>query len=100
MKRYCCASDIGSVLVGNEQVQFALPNIGGDGMTELVICENNEEYESVRKDKDVFVTVIKGSFNVFGYDCSNGNEEDVIATLDGYYGVYQNFYKVILVKVR
>ena len=99
MKRYFCASDIGSVLVGNEQVQFALPNVGGDGMTELVICENPEEFQdSVRGEKDTFVTSIKGSFNVFSYDCSNGSKEDVIATLDGRYGVYQNWYRVILVK--
>lgn len=99
MKKFVCESDIGSVLVGNEQVRFALPNIGGDGLTTLIICNNLEEYyHNVEGKRTMFTTVIEGTFNVFSYDCSNGREEDIVTTLTGRYGVYRDSWKVILVK--
>ena len=99
MKKFKLDSDIGSVLVGNEQVQFALPNIGGDGTTTLLIYNSTQEYDKVREERqDKFVTCIQGTFNVFNYDCSDGNKEDVVITLQGRYGVYNNDYTVILVR--
>lgn len=99
MKEFKCDSDIGSVLVGNEQVQFALPNIGGDGTTILLIYDSASEYDKIRKERhDKFVTCIQGNFNVFKYDCSDGDKEDVVTTLQGRYGVYNNYYTVILVR--
>ena len=94
MKAYCCISDIGSVLVGNETVRFALPNIGGDGETILTIYDKTESVPANAR----FVTCIEGTFNVFNYDCSKGNPEDVIETLEGRYGVWQADYAVILQK--
>ena len=96
MKEYLCISDIGSVLVGNKIVRFALPNIGGDGTTKLIVCDWDEESEATTNAE--FVTCIEGEFNVFKYDCSDGSDEDVILALEGRYGIYKDFYKVILVK--
>jgi len=96
MKTYYCDSDIGSVLVGNKEMQFALPNIGGDGTTKLIVCSMSEYENKVSRPDDEFVTSINGKFNVFSYDCSNGDDEDVIATLEGRFGVYRNSWKVIL----
>ena len=99
MKKFKLDSDIGSVLVGNEQVQFALPNIGGDGTTTLLIYNSIDEYSTVQNERqDEFVTCIQGTFNVFKYDCSDGDNEDVVTTLQGRYGVYRNDYTVILVR--
>lgn len=99
MKKFVCESDIGSVLVGNKQVRFALPNIGGDGLTTVIICDSNSEYLlNVEEDSNVFTTVIEGTFNVFSYDCSDGRKEDIVTTLTGRYGVYRDSWKVILVK--
>lgn len=99
MKKFVCESDIGSVLVGNEQVRFALPNIGGDGLTTLIICDSlSEYYLNVEEETTKFTTSIEGTFNVFSYDCSDGRKEDIVATLIGRYGVYRDTWKVILVK--
>lgn len=99
MKEFKCDSDIGSVLVGNEQMQFALPNIGGDGTTTLLIYDSIWEYDRARDEQhDKYVTCIQGTFNVFKYDCSNGDKKDVIITLQGRYSVYRNYYTVILVR--
>lgn len=94
MKRYECYSDIGSVLVGNKEVRFALPNIGGDGTTTLEVYDE-EDYvpEHYR-----FVTCIEGKFNVYSYDCSKGADEDVLLKLEGRFGVYQAEYKVAMVR--
>lgn len=86
MKSFECSSDIGSVLVGNKDVRFALPNIGGDGLTIFEVYEKDEEVPKEYK----FVTCIEGEFNVYSYDCSDGNEEDIITTLKGRFGVFKS----------
>ena len=99
MKTYECYSDIGSVLVGNKEVRFALPNIGGDGMTMLYVFDDDPSfYSHIISKKVKFVTTIEGRFNAFSYDCSNGNDEDIVTTLEGRYGVYQGEWTVVLVK--
>lgn len=99
MKTYECYSDIGSVLVGNKEVRFALPNIGGDGMTKLYVFDNEASFSTHPVSGKVkFVTCIEGKFNVFSYDCSRGDDEDVIATLEGRYGIYRGEWIVVLVR--
>lgn len=99
VKTFTCYSDIGSVLVGNKDVRFALPNIGGDGETRLFVFDDDQSFcSSTVYPKFNFVTCIEGKFNVFSYDCSKGDDEDVIITLEGRYGVYQGNWMVALVK--
>ena len=99
MKTFNCYSDIGSVLVGNKEVRFALPNIGGDGTTRLFVFDDDASFSSHGVSDIVsFVTCIEGKFNVFSYDCSRGDDKDVIATLEGRYGVYRGEWIVVLVK--
>ena len=99
MKTFNCSSDIGSVLVGNKEVRFALPNIGGDGTTKLYVFDDETSFLAYPvSDMVKFVTCIEGKFNVFSYDCSHGDDEDVIATLEGRYGVYRGEWIVVLVK--
>jgi len=115
VKIYNCDSDIGSVLVGNKDFLVALPNKGGDGTTTLVIIEKD------KRDKDIvslikesgkyqgpyctveeawnnksFIQSIKGKFNIYSYDCSKGNDEDIVDTIEGRYGVYSSQWMVIL----
>lgn len=100
MRIYTCISDIGSALVGNKDVRFALPNIGGDGTTFVYIFESEGELSLFPQyaNKLSFVTSIEGKFNLFSYDCSHGADEDVITTLEGRYGVYRGDHIVGLVK--
>ena len=99
MKTFDCYSDIGSVLVGNKEVRFALPNIGGDGVTKLFIFDDDASFRAHTVSNMVgFVTSIEGKFNVYSYDCSRGNDKDVLITLEGRYAVYQGEWIVVLVK--
>lgn len=102
MKKLHCSSDIGSCLIGNKDWTFAVPNIGGDGTTEIAIFEKDgAEFAKYEKANDLkFISSVHGTFNIYNYDCAFPacDEADVIATLSGRYGVYQGFYKVAFVK--
>lgn len=103
MKKLTCDSDIGSCLIGNKDWTFAVPNIGGDGTTEILIFDKvgEELYEYEKEHNLKFISSVQGTFNIYSYDCAftnNCNEEDVIATLSGRYGVYQGHWKVAFVK--
>lgn len=103
MKKLHCDSDIGSCLIGNKDWTFAVPNFGGDGTTKILVFDKNDkEFYKYEKEHDLkFFSSVEGTFNIYGYDCafSDGcNDEDVIATLSGRYGVYQGWYKVVFVK--
>lgn len=102
MKRIFCSSDIGAVLVGNKDWSFAIPNRGGDGETEVLIFDGNDEAEFCKKYEDTqFLSSIQGTFNIYNHDCafnSGCNDEDVVETLSGRYGVFVGEYKVAFVK--
>lgn len=102
MKKITCISDIGSVLVGNKDWSFAVPNIGGDGETTITIFENINEFREYEESNNLkFISSIQGTFNIYNYDCAfdyGCNDEDVIATLSGRYGVYQGEMEVAFVK--
>ena len=106
MKEFECSCDIGSVLIGNDEWTFAVPNIGGDGTTEVRVYDSYKEFNKDNWTKDTrFISSAQGSFGIFGYDCDyhelmSGdmtiNDSKII--LKGRYGVYQGLYKVAFVK--
>lgn len=103
MNIYYGMSDIGSVLIGNNDWTFAVPNIGGDGETKIVICENDEDfthYKSKHRGKLDFISSVQGYFNIYNYDCAYHNIQDatVLTTLYGRYGVYSGEYVVVFVR--
>lgn len=100
MEKYSCFSDIGSVLVGTESFRVALPNVGGDGVTDCRVYEDRAEaVKYINTHPDItFVTTIDGSFNIYDHDCSRGADTDIIASYSGRYAVYQAYYMVLLVK--
>ena len=101
MQRFECISDIGSILVGNEEFGVALPNIGGDGLTILTIYDTEAECDldcKLRKTSLRFITCLEGTFNIYNYDCSTRKKEDIIATISGRYGIWQGNMEVALVK--
>lgn len=102
MKKLSCSSDIGSCLIGNKDWTFAVPNIGGDGTTKILIFEKEDKdfYEYEKAHDLQFISSVQGTFNIYSYDCAyhSCNDEDVIATLSGRYGVYQGHWKVVFVK--
>ena len=102
MKQLSCYSDIGSCLIGNKNWTFAVPNIGGDGETIISIFEgDNEEFREYEKEHNLkFISSVQGTFNIYNYDCAfhSCDDEDVIATLSGRYGVYRGEWEVAFVK--
>ena len=102
MKSLSCNSDIGSCLIGNKDWTFAIPNIGGDGETKISIFdEEDKDFYTYEKQHNLtFISSVQGTFNIYSYDCAyhNCNDEDVIVTLNGRYGVYQGWYEVAFVK--
>lgn len=106
MQRLTCDCDIGSVLIGDERWTFAVPNIGGDGETEIRVYRSEGEFLRSSWHKDMkFISSVQGRFGIYDYDCAF-NElhsgrmtiEDAMVILEGRYGVYKGFYKVAFVK--
>ena len=82
MKKYKTMSDMGSVLIGNDKFQVAIPNGVGDGMTKLLIFEEGEFNAYNKK----FFTSFQGkNIKVYAYDCE---PTDVVALISGRYGAY------------
>ena len=101
MKKLSCMSDIGSCLIGNKDWTFAVPNIGGDGVTSITIFESDsEEFRKYEEEHNLkFISSVQGTFNIYSYDCAfDCRDEDVIETLSGRYGVYQGNWEVAFVK--
>lgn len=84
MKEFITYSDIGSALVGNKEFAVTLENGYGDGETLVRVYKIGEEVPYGAK----FNTRIEGTFNIYNYDCSERNEEDIVATLSGAFGVF------------
>ena len=106
MKEFECSCDIGSVLIGNEEWTFAVPNIGGDGTTKVRIYDSDKEFSKDPWTKEMhFISSAQGRFGIFRYDCLyhellRGDEtmKDSLIILEGRYGVFNGFYKVAFVK--
>lgn len=108
MIRLSCMCDIGSVLIGDERWTFAVPNIGGDGETDIRIYDSDREFANDSWTKGLeFISSVQGRFGIYDYDCAFNDllsgklsVNDAMAILDGRYGVYRGFYKVAFVKWR
>lgn len=106
MKEFVCDCDIGSVLIGDENWTFAIPNIGGDGETEIRVYESNKEwFEGDWHNGMTFISSVQGRFGIYEYDCAyhellrgKMTIEDAMLVLHGRYGVYNGYYKVAFVK--
>lgn len=84
-------SDVGSLLVGNENFQVLIPNGIGDGTTRVAVF---------KKEDDVFGGLIElmmdgqhgptlsGKFNIYSYDCDNPAVDEPCKKLDGRYFTY------------
>lgn len=101
MKRLHCTSELGCCLIGNNDWVFAVPNIGGDGTTKISIFdkEDKEFSEYEKKHNLKFISSAHGTFNIYSHDIARpwSNDEVVIATLSGSYGVYQGKMEVVFV---
>ncbi|MCD8201232.1 MAG: hypothetical protein LUD47_04105 [Clostridia bacterium] len=95
MRKFITTSDVGDVVIGNESVLFHIGNGCGDGKTRIEIIDCGEKETSPRD----YVTRISGKFNLYNYDCTNGKDEDVIATLSGVYDIYARDGRVTFEKI-
>ena len=88
------ASDVGSLLVGNEEFQALIPNGYGDGITRVAI------FNKVDSDYDVVSRIMSdmmdshrgpylhGKFNIYPYDCCNPTVDKPCRTIKGNYFTY------------
>lgn len=108
MNKFYGDCDIGSVLIGDENWTFAVPNIGGDGTTEIRVYESVQEFRAdkwYRSEEMEFISSVQGRFGVYSYDCmydelrsGKATIDDAMTILNGRYGVYNGDYKVAFVK--
>jgi hypothetical protein len=93
--------DAGSLLVGNKDFTCHLGNGYGDGEFPVLISRVSIPEEDKRAFR--FVTDIRGTFNVYDYDCYKTEEEltdegNIIITLSGWYAVYNHNGTMLLEK--
>ena len=79
-------ADAGSVLVGTKDFGVLIDNGYGDGESNIIIGTQQELSMFDKK----FLTIIKGNFNIYNYDCCKREEDEILITLSGRYGVYNN----------
>lgn len=108
MVEYRTSSDIGAVLIGNEDWTFAVPNGIGDGENIVRVYSSDAEFMNDPWSKGMkFISSAQGTFGIFGYDCDyhellrhEMSIKDAVCVLKGRYGVYYkpNSYRVAFVK--
>ncbi len=88
------ASDVGSLLVGNEEFQALIPNGYGDGITRVAIFNKGDSDYSVasRIMCDMMAShrgpYLHGKFNIYPYDCCNPTVDKPCRTIKGNYFTY------------
>ena len=91
MKKFTYSADGGTIQLGNENFLCHYCNDYGDGTFSIYVI--NEGEMSTKRFN--FQGSVKGTFNVYGYDCDT---EEVLTTLTGRYGVYASVGTVVLEK--
>ncbi len=88
------ASDVGSLLVGNEEFQVLIPNGYGDGITRVAVFNKGTSDYGVasRIMSDMMDShrgpCLQGKFNVYPYDCNDPTVDEPCRTLKGRYFTY------------
>lgn len=88
------ASDVGSLLVGNEEFQALIPNGYGDGITRVAVFNKGDSDYSVasRIMCDMMSShrgpYLHGKFNIYPYDCCDPTVDEPCKTLEGRYFTY------------
>lgn len=88
---YSC--DGGTLMLGNKDFQASFLNGFGDGCFPIYIGTLGRSVpKEFHGDRVRFVGSIEGEFNVYSYDWLKGDElvnsDNILATLNGRYGVY------------
>lgn len=94
MEQIYTESDAGGILVGTKDFGVKISNGYGDGTTEIIILDINEELPKNAKYKQC----LEGKFNIYNYDCSKRLDEDIVCTLTGRYGVFRDDYSIYFQK--
>lgn len=88
------ASDVGSLLFGNEEFQALIPNGYGDGITRVAIFNKGDSDYSVasRIMCDMMAShrgpYLHGKFNIYPYDCCNPTVDKPCRTIKENYFTY------------
>ena len=98
MKKIYTSSDVGGVLIGTKDFGITIRNGDGDGTTIVHILNKDEGH--LLPDYAKYNTMINGTFNIYSYDCSPRDDEDIVATLSGKYSTYYFGYDVYFVESK
>lgn len=106
MKKLQCESDMGCCLIGNESWTCAVPSVGNEEITNIIIFESDEEEDffKYRKEHNLkFVSLVNGKINIYNYDClyaykEDLNEKNVIETVEGICRIYRGKQEVVFRK--
>lgn len=85
------ASDVGSLLVGNEEFQVLIPNGYSDGITRVAVFnKGTSDYDvASRVMSDMMDShrgpCLQGKFNIYPYDCCDPTVAEPCKTLEGEY---------------
>ena len=86
------ASDVGSLLAGNEEFQVLIPNGYGDGITRVAVFNkaDSDYSDTYRIMCDMMKNgpILHGKFNIYPHDCSNPTVDEPCKTLEGRYFTY------------
>jgi len=89
MRRYETDSDCGAIMLGTKEFGALFSNGYGDGVTVVKVYDKDERFDFDKGDY-TFIDTVEGKFNLYSYDCChNRDEEDIVATFNGRYGVYR-----------
>ena len=85
------ASDVGSLLVGNEEFQVLIPNGYGNGITRVAVFnKGTSDYDvASRVMSDMMDShrgpCLQGKFNIYPYDCCDPTVAEPCKTLESEY---------------
>lgn len=96
-KQFKTYSDAGGLLVGNKQFATLISNGYGDGVTRVCVFDNDNECGYALSFMQLHDS-IQGAFNIYNYDCSDRNDEDIVCKCSGKYFVYSYEGLIALVK--
>lgn len=108
LKKYSCGKylcDAGSVMIGGKTFVVDIPNGYGDGCFNVYV-DNAKELMVYDLEHEGFnyVTMVKGRFNIYDYDCLKKEERDddtrILAQLHGTYLVFSNYGDVLFWYLR
>ena len=89
MKKYTFISDLGGLLVGNDQFQLRLESLCDSGWSgEHTVYVVKKHGKKIDKTNLRFVGCAEGNFNIYKFDINRFCDGDIIVKLNGRFGIF------------